>query len=79
MTDLGVVQSPMFHTTPVSLAYLLPAYAPTRVTLDGAFSSTFHATGDLLLPLGWLAALTVATPTRRKHHALSHTSATPGP
>jgi hypothetical protein len=60
MTDLGVVQSPMFHTTPVSLAYLLPAYAPTRVMLDGAFSHTFHATGDLLLALGWLAVLTVA-------------------
>jgi len=50
----------MFHTTPVSLAFLLPAYAPTQVMLDGAFSPTFHATGYLLLALGWLGALTVA-------------------
>jgi hypothetical protein len=57
MTDLGVVQTPMFHAKPASLAFLLPGYAPTRVMLDGAFSHTFHATGDLLLAFGWLAVL----------------------
>jgi hypothetical protein len=60
MTDLGVVQSPMFHATPVRLAFLLPGYAPTRVMLDGAFAHSFHATGELLLAVGWLAALSLA-------------------
>jgi hypothetical protein len=60
MTDLGVVQSPMFHTTPVRLAFLLPGYAPTRVMLDGAFSHTFNAGGNLLLAIAWLAGLAVA-------------------
>ena len=60
MTDLGVVQSPMFHATPARLAFLLPGYAPTRVMLDGAFSHSFDAGGELLLSLGWLAGLSVA-------------------
>lgn len=60
MTDLGVVQSPMFHAMPVRLAFLLPGYAPTRVMLDGAFSHSFDAGGDLLLTLGWLGALALA-------------------
>ena len=60
MTDLGVVQSPMFHATPARLAFVLPGYAPTRVMLDGAFSHSFDADGELLLSLGWLAGLSVA-------------------
>jgi hypothetical protein len=60
MTDLGVVQSPMFHATPAHLAFLLPGYAPTRVMLDGAFSRSFDASGELVLTLGWLVALSVA-------------------
>jgi hypothetical protein len=60
MTDLAVVQSPMFHTTPGAMAWLLPGYAPDRLLYAGAFSPTFHATGVLLLALGWLAALGVA-------------------
>lgn len=60
MTDLGVVQSSMFHATPAQGAVLLPGYAPTRVLLDGAFSHTFHASGALLLALGWTAALGLA-------------------
>jgi hypothetical protein len=60
MTDLGVVQSPMFHATPMRLAFLLPGYAPTRVMLDGAFSHTFNAGGNLLLAIAWLAGLAVA-------------------
>jgi hypothetical protein len=60
MTDLGVVQSPMFRETPGSGAALLPGYGPSRVMYDGAFSQSFHATGELLLSLGWLAALGVA-------------------
>lgn len=60
LTDLGVVQSPMFHTTPGSLAVLLPGYGPSRMMYDGAFSSTFDAGGELLLSLAWLTVLGVA-------------------
>ena len=60
LTDIGVVQTPMFHVTPGRLAVLLPGYGPSRVMYDGAFASTFHATGELLLSLGWTAALAVA-------------------
>ena len=60
MTDLGVVQSPMFHATPVRFAWLLPGYPLDRVLYDGAFARGFHATGDLVLALGWLVALALA-------------------
>ena len=60
MTDLGVVQSPMFHTEPGSLAWLLPGYGPSRLMYEGAFSRSFHAGGELALSLVWLAALSVA-------------------
>jgi hypothetical protein len=57
MSDLGVVQSPMFHGAPVGLAFLLPGYAPTQVMLSGAFGHSFTAGGQLLLAVGWLAVL----------------------
>jgi hypothetical protein len=58
MTDLGVVQSPMFGDgAPDRWAVLLPGYGPSRVMYDGAFSETFHGGGELLLSLGWLAFL----------------------
>ena len=60
MTDLGVVQTPMFHETPPAAAWLLPGYGPSRVMYDGAFSATFHAAGGLLIGLAWLAALGIA-------------------
>ncbi|HEX6455979.1 MAG TPA: hypothetical protein VF009_05615 [Solirubrobacterales bacterium] len=60
MTDLGVVQSPMFHTEPGSLAWLLPGYGPSRLMYEGAFSTSFQAGGELALSLAWLAALSVA-------------------
>lgn len=59
-TDLGVVQNPMFHTTPGRFADLLPGYGPSRVMYDGAFSAEFHAGSDLLLGLGWLVVLGLA-------------------
>lgn len=59
ITDLGVVQSPMFHTQPGSLAWLLPGYGPSRLMYEGAFSATFHAGGALALSFAWLAALAV--------------------
>ena len=60
MTDIGVVQAPMFHVIPGRLAVLFPGYGPSRVMYDGAFSSTFHASAELLLSLGWTAGLAVA-------------------
>jgi hypothetical protein len=60
MTDIGVVQTPMFHVTPPPLAGLLPGYGPSRVMYDGAFSTTFHASTELAVSLGWTAALAVA-------------------
>ncbi|HEX2708078.1 MAG TPA: hypothetical protein VHM66_08745 [Solirubrobacterales bacterium] len=60
ITDLGVVQSPMFRETPGPLAVLLPGYGPSRVMYDGAFSHSFNASSELLLSLGWLAAVGAA-------------------
>jgi hypothetical protein len=60
MTDLGVVQNPMFHTVPGSLAVLLPGYGPSRVMYEGAFSTSFNAGSALVIGLAWLAALSVA-------------------
>jgi hypothetical protein len=60
MTDLGVVQSPMFHATPTSYAWLLPGYPVDRLLFAGAFAPSFHATGALLLTLAWLGALLLA-------------------
>ena len=60
MTDFGVVQSPMFHASPVRLAWLLPGYALDRLLYAGAFSPTFHAAGVLLLAFAWLGGLSLA-------------------
>jgi hypothetical protein len=58
MTDLGVVQSPMFGDgEPDRLAVLLPGYGASRVMFDGAFSDTFHGGAELVLALGWVAVL----------------------
>lgn len=58
MTDLGVVQNPMFGDgTPAGLAYLFPDYGAARIVIDGGFSAGFHAWGELALALGWLALL----------------------
>jgi hypothetical protein len=59
MTDVGIVQSPMFSTTPGRFAVLLPGYGPSRLMYEGAFSTSFHAGGELALSLAWLAALSV--------------------
>ena len=57
MTDLGVVQSPMFHATPARFAWLLPGYPLDRLLYAGAFSHSFHAAGALLIAFAWLGAL----------------------
>lgn len=60
LSDVGVVQSPMFHTTPGEAAWLLPGYGPSRLMYEGAFSPSFQAGGELALSLAWLAAVAVA-------------------
>jgi hypothetical protein len=60
MTDIGVVQTPMFNVTPGRFAFLLPGYGPSRVMYDAAFSPGFHAYGGLVISLGWLVALGAA-------------------
>lgn len=59
MTDLGIVQNPMFGDgNPDGLAVLLPGYGPNQIMVEGAFSSGFQAEAELFLSLGWAAALT---------------------
>jgi hypothetical protein len=60
LTDLSVVQTPMFHPRPSHWAILLPGYGPTRVMLDGAYAHSFHAAGELLIGIGWLFVLGLA-------------------
>ena len=61
LTDLGVVQSPMFGDgRPGEFAVLLPGYGASRVLYDGAFSGSFHAQAELALAIGWAAALLTA-------------------
>jgi hypothetical protein len=55
--DLGIGQSPMLQDQPATWAHLLPGYGATRVLMDGALTATFDEGLDLLLALGWLAAL----------------------
>lgn len=58
ITDVGVVQSPMFGDgAPDRWTVLLPGYGSSRVMYDGAFSETFHAGGELLLSVGWALVL----------------------
>jgi hypothetical protein len=59
MTDLGIVQNPMFGN-PHGLAVFLPGYGPNQIMLEGAFSTSFQAAGELLLSLAWVVALSAA-------------------
>jgi hypothetical protein len=61
LTDLGIVQNPMFGDgSPASWAVLLPGYGPSRIMVSGAFVNGFDATGELLVSIGWVAGLSVA-------------------
>ena len=59
MSDLGVVQTPMFHARPARFSWLFPGYAPTGVMLEGSYSTSFHTVSDLVLALAWTATLTI--------------------
>ncbi len=58
--DLGVVQSPMLHSTPTTLSTFLPGYGGSRVLLDGALTRGFDETTPLLIGLSWLLGLLIA-------------------
>jgi hypothetical protein len=73
MTDLGVVQSPMFHATPTGFAWVLPGYLLDWLLYAGAFSHGFRASGILLLALGWLAALGCAACLLLRRAIATHT------
>ena len=61
MTDLGVVQNPMFGDgTPARWAALLPGYGAERVMIDASFSSGFHTRAALLLAIAWVVVLATA-------------------
>lgn len=62
MLGIGILQNPMFGDgTPGGLAVLFPDYGAGRIVIDGAFSGTFHAYGQLALAVAWLAVLAAAT------------------
>jgi len=61
MLGIGILQNPMFGGgTPGELAYAFPDYGAGRVSIDGAFSESFHAWGELALALGSLTVLLLA-------------------
>ena len=60
MTDVGVVQDPMFHSAPGDGSWLLPGYGPARMLFDGAYAQGFNAGRELLLGLAWLGVLALA-------------------
>ena len=65
--DLAIVQSPMLHATPTTLAQLLPGYGGSRVLLDGALTSGFDEALPSLVGLAWLAALGTAVAVTYRH------------
>lgn len=61
MLDFGIAQDPMFFDgDPPGWAALLPGWGPTRMIVDGAFSSGFGATLGLAVALVWCVTLVVA-------------------
>lgn len=61
MTDLGIVQNPMFGDgTPADWGALLPGYGSSRVMVDAAFSTGFHTGTALLLAIAWAVVLGAA-------------------
>jgi len=58
LTDLGVVQNPMFGDgAPADWAVILPGYGPSRLMVGAAFSPTLHPFDDLVLSLAWVLIL----------------------
>lgn len=54
MLDIGIAQNPMFgDAEPSGWAALLPGYGANRVSIDAAFSESFHAGSELAAAIGW--------------------------
>lgn len=61
MTDLGVVQNPMFGDgTPADWGAALPGHGPARLMIDAAYSPAFHSGTALGLGAAWVAGLAAA-------------------
>ncbi|HWS46877.1 MAG TPA: ABC transporter permease, partial [Acidimicrobiia bacterium] len=60
LTDIGIAQSPMFHSAPPRWATLLPGYGASRLMYEGAFATAFHASSALALSAAWLCAVGLA-------------------
>ncbi len=74
MLGMGILLNPMFgNGTPDGVALFLPDYGATRVVVDGGFSTGFHAWGELVLALGWLAVLVAAVALLLRHQLLPRT------
>ena len=54
MTDLGIVQNPMFHDTPGGSAVLLPGYGPSRVMYRRRLLAHLPRRRRAALSLAWL-------------------------
>ncbi len=60
IVDVGYGQTVMFGPTPPAWGAFLPGRGAGRLLLDGSFTNGFEQYGNLLLGLGWLAALGAA-------------------
>jgi len=69
--DVGFGQTVMFHAVPPGWGAFLPGRGASRMLLDGGFSARFDQLGYLLLAMGWLAALAVATVVVFQHRTAS--------
>ena len=67
MVDVGFGQTVMFKPVPPTWGAFLPARGAGHLLLDGAFTSSFEQYGQLLLALGWFAALTAAAALTFRH------------
>ena len=61
--DIAMGQSPMLHGEPAGWAQYLPGYGSYRILLDATLTGDFDQARALLISLGWLAVLAIATTT----------------
>ncbi len=78
--DIGIVQSPMLHSSPTGGSKFLPGYGGSRVLLDGALLHTFNDWVPLLIGLAWPVTLGLAVIVAyRRATKPTQTGATPTP
>lgn len=59
--DVGLGQSPMLHASPPTWAELMPGNGASQVLLDGALTNGFDRWSGLVLAVGWVLVLLIAT------------------